>query len=206
MALFITFEGGEGSGKSTQAKLLCQRLSGMGIESVPVHEPGVTGIGRRVALILKRGDARATPLTELFLFNAARAQLVTDVIRPALEAGKVVICDRFADSTIAYQSYGRGLEIGLVERVNDIATGGLKPDLTILLDIAIGDGLDRKRGKKLDRFEIEDIEFHQRVREGYRLMARDEPGRWLVLDAMKSKEELQQAIWQRVAGMLPEGR
>jgi len=144
-----------------------------------------------------------SPLTELMLFNASRAQLVDKVIQPSLKAGKVVICDRFADSTTAYQSYGRGLDLQMVKAVNNAATQGLKPDLTILLDIPAEEGLARKKAKKQDRFEQEDIAFHQRVREGYLKVAANDPQRWLVIDATQSKEKIEEIIWQRVSRLLP---
>jgi len=139
-----------------------------------------------------------SPLTELLLFNASRAQLITEVIQPNLREGKVVICDRYADSTIAYQSYGRGLDIKIVTAINNAATQGLKPDLTILLDMSVEDGLARKSSRKQDRFEQEDIAFHQRVRNGYLKLAANDPERWLIIDATQSKREISQTIWQRV--------
>ena len=142
-------------------------------------------------------------MTELLLFNASRAQHVNDVIRPALKESKVVICDRFDDSTTAYQSYGRGLDLDMVKQVNNTATGGLRPNLTILLDISIEDGLARKSGEKLDRFEQEDIDFHRKVREGYLKMADEEPERWLVINAMQSREQISDSIRERVGTLLP---
>jgi dTMP kinase len=141
-------------------------------------------------------------MTELLLFNASRAQLINDVIRPALDEGKVVICDRFDDSTTAYQSYGRGLDLETVKRINNTATGGLRPDLTVLLDISVEDGLARKSGEKLDRFEKEDLEFHKKVREGYLKLADEEPERWLVIDAAQSRESISEIIYQRVQSLL----
>ena len=132
------------------------------------------------------------------LFNASRSQHVKEVIRPALDEGKVVICDRFYDSTAAYQSYGRGLDLETVKRINTTATGGLRPDLTILLDISIEDGLARKSGEKLDRFEQEDTEFHRRVRVGYLKLAEEESERWLVIDAMRSREQISATIQERL--------
>ena len=206
MALFITFEGGEGSGKTLQARALYRRLSRLSIPVLLTHEPGGTPLGNRLARCLKwSGDTGISALSELLLFNASRAQLVTEVIRPALKEGKVVICDRYIESTIAYQGYGRGLELEMVRAINDTATQGLKPDLTVLLDIAIGEGLARKVDKGRDRFEQEDIAFHQRVREGYLKLAADEPERWLVVEASQSKAKVEAAIWQRVSQLL-EGR
>jgi len=194
MSLFITFEGGEGSGKSVQARALYRKLS---------HEPGVTPLGRKVARWLKWGDDMAiSPLAELMLFNVSRAQLVSEVIMPGLKSGQVVICDRYADSTTAYQSYGRGLDLSTVRAVNEAAIQGLRPDLTVLLDIPVEVGLGRKKGKKRDRFEQEAIAFHRRVRQGYLAMAKAGPDRWLVVDAEKSKEEIADIIWDRVKKLL----
>ena len=203
MTLFITFEGGEGSGKSFQARALYRRLLRSGIPVVLTHEPGVTSLGRKIARWLKWGrDMGISPLAELMLFNASRSQLVTEVIRPNLESGRVVICDRYADSTTAYQSYGRGLDLAMVRAVNNAATQGLTPDLNILLDMNIESGFERKRGQKQDRFECEDITFHQRVREGYLKLAVEEPERWLVIDATQSKEKIAAIIWQKVSQLL----
>ena len=203
LGLFITFEGGEGSGKSVQAKALCEKLSELSIPTLLTHEPGVTSLGKEIAHLLKwAGNMNISPMTELLLFNASRAQLVTEVIRPAMQSGKVVICDRYADSTIAYQSYGRGLDLEMVKAINYAAAQGLKPNLTILLDISPEVGLARKIDKKQDRFEREDIAFHERVREGYLKLAEEEPQRWLVVDATQSKEKIAEIIWQRVSGLI----
>ena len=201
MTLFITFEGGEGCGKSTQSKALHKKLTRRGIPAVLTHEPGGTPLSKKIRRLLKHdNDTRISPLAELLLFNAARAQLIAEVIRPALDKGEVVICDRYADSTTVYQGYGRGLDLEMVKTINNNATQGLKPDLTILLDIAAEDGLARK--KQQDRFEQEDIAFHQRVREGYLKLTQEEPRRWLVIDAAKAEKEIAEAIWQRVNQLL----
>ena len=203
MALFITFEGGEGSGKSVQASALYRKLSQSAIPALLTHEPGGTPFGNRIGRWLKWAqDKDISPLTELLLFNASRAQLVNEVLQPNLEKGKVVICDRYADSTIAYQSYGRGLDLELVEAINNAATQGLKPDLTVLLNIPVEAGLARKRVKKQDRFEQEDIAFHQRVRKGYLKLAANDPQRWLVVDASQSKAKIREIIRQRVSQLL----
>lgn len=206
MFLFITFEGGEGSGKSTQARALHQRLLRMGIPVVLTHEPGGTPLGSRLRRWLKgKGEnekSEIDPQTELLLFNASRAQLVSQVIRPALESGSIVICDRFAESTIAYQGYGRGLALDLIEAANHIATQGLRPDLIVLLDIPVEQGLARKRLS--DRFEKESLAFHQRVRRGYLGMAQKDPQRWFVVDASLPKKEVQRLIWERVQQLLPQ--
>ncbi len=203
MGLFITFEGVEGSGKSFQARALYRKLSGLAIPALLTHEPGGTPPGERISRLLKWAqDTDISPLTELLLFNASRAQLVDEVIRPALESGQVVICDRFSDSTMAYQSYGRGLDPETVRNTNNTATAGLKPDLTILLDIPVEKGFARKKDDKYDRFEQEDIVFHRNVGEGYLRLAEAEPERWLVIDGGKSKEKIKKIIWQRVSQRL----
>ena len=205
MSLFITFEGGEGSGKSVQAGTLYRRLLKLAIPALLTHEPGGTPFGNRLGRWLKWAKATdISPLSELLLFNASRSQLVTEVIQPNLKDGKVVICDRYADSTTAYQSYGRGLDLEMVKAINNAATQGLKPDLTILLDISVETGLARKRGKRQDRFEQEALAFHQRVREGYHKLAADDPERWLVIDASQSKRKISEIIWQRVSQLLSE--
>jgi dTMP kinase len=203
MPLFITFEGGEGSGKSVQAKTLHRRLSRLVIPVVLTHEPGVTSLGKKIARWLKWGqNMKISPMAELLLFNVSRAQLVTEVIRPNLESGKIVISDRYADSTTAYQSYGRGLDLAMVRAVNNAATHGLTPGLTVLLDIPVEAGLARKRGQKPDRFEQENIAFHRRVRNGYLKLIAEEPERWLVVDASQSREKIADIIWQKVSELL----
>jgi dTMP kinase len=169
------------------------------------HEPGGTPLGNKLARWLKWAqDADISPLVELMLFNASRAQLVIEVIKPNLKSGKIVICDRYADSTTAYQGYGRGLDLEMVKATNNTATQGLKPDLTILLDISAEDGLARKR-KRQDRFEQEELAFHHRVREGYLKLAAAEPERWLVVDASQPKGQITRIIWQRVSQLLSTG-
>jgi dTMP kinase len=206
MALFITFEGGEGSGKSFQAKALFRELSELAVPALLTHEPGGTPFGEKLGRWLKWvRDAEISPLTELMLFNACRAQLVAEVIKPSLERGKVVISDRYADSTTVYQGYGRGLDLAMVKATNRVATQGLKPDLTILLDIAVEEGLARKLARKQDRFEQETPIFHQKVREGYLKLAAAEPRRWLVVDASQSRRKIADIIWQKVSQRLSRG-
>jgi dTMP kinase len=203
MSIFITFEGGEGSGKSTQAKALYRKLCKMAIPALLTHEPGVTTLGRKVARLLKwTQNVDISPTAELMLFNSSRAQLTAEVIKPGLESGKVVICDRYADSTTAYQGYGRRIDLNVVAEVNRIGTMGLRPDITFLLDMPVEKGLARKDGNK-DRFEVESIKFHRRIREGYLKLAAAEPERWLVIDAEKSIDEIADIIWQRVSKLLP---
>jgi dTMP kinase len=203
MPLFITFEGGEGSGKSGQAKALYRRLKKSAIPVILTHEPGGTTFGKKLGRWLKWSQGTdISPLVELLLFNASRAQLVTEVIKPGLKSGKVVISDRYADSTAVYQGYGRGLDLQMVRATNNTATQGLKPDLTILLDISAEDGLARKKGREKDRFEREKLAFHRRVRRGYLKLAVDEPKRWLVVGASQPKDKIHEIIWQRVRQLL----
>ncbi|MCD6390890.1 MAG: dTMP kinase [Dehalococcoidia bacterium] len=202
MGLFITFEGGEGCGKSTQSRLLLKKLEQQNISVVLTHEPGGTSLGGEIRKLLKEKQCSSiSPQAELFLFVASRVQLLIELIRPALEETKVVICDRFADSTLVYQGYGRGLDLTTVEKVNNMATENIKPDLTILLDMSPEQGLARKRSLK-DRFELEDLSFHHRVREGYLKMAATEPDRWLVIDASLPKGKIAEIIWDRVSKLL----
>jgi dTMP kinase len=204
MSLFITFECGEGCGKSVQSRALHWRLSALAIPSLLTHEPGGTPLGRKISYWLKWSrNTKISPLAELMLFNASRSQLIEEVIKPALNEDKVVICDRFVDSTIAYQSYGRGLDLKMVRAINKMATRGLKPDLTVLLDISVEKGLARKVARSQDRFEQENIAFHKRVQEGYLKMAASEPKRWLVIDACQPKAKIAKIVWQKVTELLP---
>jgi dTMP kinase len=203
LGLFITFEGGEGCGKSTQSRLLLKKLEQQNVPVVLTHEPGGTALGNELRKTLKRKEGSSiSPQAELFLLAASRAQLVAEVIRPALEEGKVVLCDRFTHSTMVYQGYGRGLDFTAIKMVNNMATRNLNPDLIILLDISPEQGLARKRSLK-DRFELEDLSFHRRVREGYLKMAAAEPDRWLVIDASLPKGKIAEIIWDRVSWLLP---
>ena len=202
MGLFITFEGGEGCGKSTQSRLLLKKLEQQNIPVVLTHEPGGTALGNELRKTLKRKrDSSISPQAELFLFAASRAQLVTELIRPALEEGKVVICDRFTHSTMVYQGYGRGLDFTAIKMVNNMATRYLNPDLIVLLDILPEQGLARKQSLK-DRFELEDLSFHHRVREGYLKMAAAEPDCWLLIDASLPEGKIAEIIWDRVSTLL----
>ena len=203
MFLFITFEGGEGSGKSVQARALYRRLSKLKVPVLLTHEPGGTPFGRRIGRWLKWAqNTDISPLAELMLFNASRAQLVAEVIKPALASGKVVISDRFDDSTTVYQGYGRGLDLSMVKAVNKAATQGLTPDLTVLLDAPVESCFARKGEEKRDRFEREVKAFHNKVRAGYLELAKEEPRRWLVVNASQSKAKIAEIIWQRVGQML----
>jgi dTMP kinase len=203
MSLFITFEGGEGCGKSTQARLLYQRLKKLDVPVLLIHEPGVTALGKRITHLLKWSqDVKISPLAELLLFNVSRAQLVTEVIKPNLKKGINIICDRFSDSTTAYQGYGRELDLSDVKKVNSIATQGLVPNLTILLDMPIEKGLERKKKIKPDRFQTQSRIFHKRVREGFLKLAKAEPKRWLVIDATRNKKVIAGTIWERVSKLI----
>jgi dTMP kinase len=203
MSLFITFEGGEGSGKSSQTRALYRKLNHFDIPAILIHEPGSTALGEKLTRLLKWAKStRISPLTELLMFNASRAQLLDEVVRPALKAGKVVICDRYTDSTIAYQGYGRRIDMDTITQINSLATGSLKPDLTVLLDISPEWGFKRKSGEEPDRFEKEDRDFHQRVRTGYLLLAKEEPRRFLVVDASLTKEQIKRIIWEKVSSLL----
>jgi dTMP kinase len=208
MSLFITFEGGEGCGKSTQSRMLHQRLTKLALPVMLIHEPGGTRLGTRISYLLKWAkDVSISPVAELLLFNASRAHLVDTVIKPAMGEGKFVICDRFTDSTLAYQGYGRGLELELVRSVCDIGARGLKPDLTIFLDVPVEEGLQRKhRMGNQDRFEQIDVAFHQRIRQGYLTMVQAEPQRWLVIDGTQSKDRIREIIWQHVSRLLTVNR
>ena len=203
MSLFITFEGGEGCGKSTQAKALWKKLSLLGIPAELTHEPGGTTLGNELRHLLKRKrQDTISPEAELLLFAASRIQLVSEVIRPKLREGKVVICDRFADSTTAYQGYGRGIDLANIKAINELSTHSITPDLTILRDTSTQKGLSRKQSKMKDRFETEEIAFHNRVRDGYLRLAAQEPERWLVIDATLTKAKIGKIIWDRVNQLL----
>ena len=194
--MFIVFEGGEGCGKSTQAKALEGQLRRLGFKAVLTHEPGGTLLGNKLRRWLKWGRG-VTTQTELFLFLASRSQLVTKVIRPALERGEVVICDRFDASTFAYQGYGRGMDLAFLETINSFVTDGLSPDLVILLDLDVEKGLKRKR-MRLDCFEREEFAFHHRVRDAYLKLVAADPERWLVVDGALPEEKVRDLIWTRV--------
>lgn len=243
--LFVTLEGGEGSGKSTQIRLIGDRLRRRNIPFKVVREPGGTPFGDLLRQVLKFSPTPLTSEAELLLFNASRAQLVAEAILPSLERGEVVLCDRFTDSTLAYQGYGRGIPLKLVEAVNMAATGDIKPRLTVLLDISPEEGLKRQttagerfegrlqRQSDIPPSQIEqqgllmdlppdsaskdqlrhgkdwamasgriDLAFHDRVYQGYLALARQEPERWLIIDARLSSREVTRLIWQEVEPLL----
>ncbi len=208
--LFITIEGGEGSGKSTVAAELARRLEAEDRAVTLTEEPGGTELGRHFWTYLRGTGEPLSALAELLLFEAARAQHVERVIRPALDAGRVVVCDRFIDSSVAYQGCGRGLGPALVESQNETATGGLRPDVTLLLDVPVEIGLRRARSleagegaaKSPDVIGGEAAAFHQRVRDGFLAIAAAEPGRVTVFDATRSLDEVIGTCWKRVSEAL----
>ena len=204
--MFITLEGPEGSGKSSQLPDLGEFLRGQGWDVLTTREPGGTPIGDQIRQILMRLDNQELhPRTEILLFLASRAQLVEQVIKPALREGKLVLCDRFGDSTLAYQGYGHGLNLDTLRIMLDFATDKLKPDLTLLLDVDVETGLQRKRKEdEWNRLDAYALAFHQRVREGYHELCRQEPERWRVIDAMQPKEAVQLALRQAVMQFLQE--
>ena len=190
--VFITLEGPEGAGKTLQAQRLVDELRSDGQRARLTREPGGTRLGeqiRSIVLAAAEGGAGIDPMADALLFNAARAQLIAEVITPALAAGEIVVCARFADSTLAYQGYGAGAPLTALKAVEDAATGGLLPDLTILLDVPPEVGLARKVEASRNRFEATfDLEFHRRVRDGFLELARTEPGRWVVVDATRDAD------------------
>ncbi|HEC35963.1 MAG TPA: dTMP kinase [Anaerolineae bacterium] len=207
--MFITLEGPEGSGKTTQAQLLTEYLRRQGYDVILAREPGGTPIGDQVRGVLHDpANTDMHPWAEAFLYSASRAQLVARVVRPALAAGKVVVCDRYADSTLAYQGYGRGLSLELLWEITRLATGGLMPDLTLYLDIQPDRGLQRRLlgGEEWNRLDRETLAFHRRVRAGYLEMAGLEPERWVVVDAARSVEEVQAEIRALVEARLDGAR
>ncbi len=199
---FITFEGGEGAGKSTQLTRLAERLRVAGETVLSLREPGGTPFGEKMRDLLKQPGSAIQPAAEALLFASCRAQLVAEVIAPALAAGKVVLCDRFIDSTVAYQSGGRGLDRALIESANRLACGTVRPDLTVLLDLDPTRGLGRASVRdhgQADRFEVLGAEFHRKVRELYHALAKEEPGRFFVVDAARPPEAVEQEVWHEVA-------
>jgi dTMP kinase len=222
--LFITFEGPEGSGKTTHARLLYKYLLDEHYPAVLTREPGGTRIGDSVReMLLDPENVDILPRTEILLFSAARAQLSEEYIRPRLEEGKIVICDRYADSTMAYQGYGLGLDLEVVQAITAFATGGLSPDLTLYLDLPVEDGLKRRLGlagdgevpgpgtqlalfRKWDRLDRKEVEYHRRVQEGYEQLILTEPDRWHRVNASRSVEEVQDDIRREVLSVLEDKR
>ncbi|MDA8216282.1 MAG: dTMP kinase [Dehalococcoidales bacterium] len=201
--MFLTLEGPEGAGKSTQAEMLVKYLISTGRPAVLVREPGHTALGEALRdILLNRAAIPVDARAEVLLFAAARAELVQEVIRPELARGEIVVCDRYSDSTLAYQSFGRGLDLDEVGEVVRFATGGLGPDLTFLLDLPPEEGLRRGGKHPSDRFERETIDFHRRVREGYLTLARLSPRRWCIIDARLGRQEIAATIRGAVESLL----
>jgi dTMP kinase len=202
--MFITLEGPDGSGKTSQLPLLAEYLRLQGFDVLSTREPGGTPISEQIRTVLHSLENTAMkPRTEILLYQASRAQLVEQVIRPHLLKGGVVICDRFADSTLAYQGYGHQLDLEPLRVLVSFATGGLKPDLTLLLDVDVEVGLQRRaNGGEWNRLDAYDLAFHQRVRQGYHQLTQAEPERWVVIDASQPPKKVQNAIRRVVAERL----
>src|SRR5712691_1492779 len=200
--VFISVEGVEGSGKTTHCKRLGQWLGARGLEVVLTSEPDGTPLGSAIRGLFDQDGVAPTPLTQTFLFMAARQQHVAHVIRPALARGAVVVSDRYADATLAYQGFGGGIELETIRDLNALATGGVMPDLTILLDLDPAEGMRRISDRPLDAFEKMDMAFHRRVREGYLEIAHAEKGRIVVLSATPPKDELHAAVVAKVETLL----
>lgn len=208
--MLITFEGLDGSGKTTQLALLASYLQERGIDFVRTREPGGTPIGDQIRGCLHDvANTAMAPATEILLYSASRAQLVAEIIRPALASGAIVLCDRYADSTIAYQGYGRGLDLDALTFITRFATGGLRPELTLLFDIDPQRGLNRRttHGDEINRMDLQTVAFYQRVRDGYAALAAAEPERWVVIAADRDVDVVQadvrRIVRARAAAYLP---
>jgi dTMP kinase len=202
--MFITLEGPDGSGKTTQIHRLYDRLVAAGYAPLLTREPGGTPIGDQIRDVLHSlANDDMVDTTEILLYSASRAQLVAQVIRPALEKGRLVLCDRYADSTMAYQGYGRRLDLDALQVITQFATGGLRPDLTILLDVDVQTGLGRKQAaEEWNRMDQQAIDFHQRTRAGYLALAAAEPDRWITVDASGPVPHVAELTWQTVVQRL----
>ena len=209
MSVFVTFEGPDGSGKTTQIKLLAGYLQALGYDVLVTREPGGTSIGDQIRVVLH--DVKNVEMaceTEFLLYSASRAQLVRQVVKPHLMRGGVVLCDRFADSSMAYQGYGRELDLAAVRLITQFATEGLVPDLTVYLDLPVEVGIERKQvahaaqAGEWNRLDQQSMDFHRRVRRGYLQMAQADPGRWLVIDAAQSIDDTQAVIRKRLETLL----
>ena len=208
MGMFITLEGPDGSGKTTQAHLVFDWLRHQGQDVLLTREPGGSDIGDQVREVLHDSSNSAmAPQTEFLLYSASRAQHVAQLILPSLKAGRIVISDRYADSSLAYQGYGRGLDLEMLRLITAFATQGLKPDLTLYFDIPAGDGLQRRllSGEAWNRMDAEALAFHQRVRTGYLELANAEPDRWKVIDASRSIRDVQRDVRSVVRARLERG-
>jgi dTMP kinase len=213
MACFITFEGIEGCGKTTQMRLLSERLTRNGYPVVVTREPGGCPISLKIReILLDAANGAMVPLAELLLYAAARAQHVAEIIKPALDSGNIVLCDRFTDATVAYQGFGRQLDLPLIWELNRLATGKVEPQLTILIDCPVEIGLSRaisriesSTGAREERFELESVQFHQRVRDGYLRLASENPDRFIVIDGNREIKDVEDAITNAVLARLAEG-
>jgi dTMP kinase len=199
--MFITFEGVEGCGKTTQARLLAARFAEHGARTLVTREPGGAAISEQIrAILLDNKNDGMDPMAEALLYVASRAQFVAEIVRPALAVGTVVICDRYADSTLAYQGYGRGLDVGTLEQLNTIATGGLVPDITLLLELSVAEGLDRRHKEgNANRLDNAGSAFHERVRNGYHALAAADPQRWRVIDAAAAPSVVAAEVWSALS-------
>jgi dTMP kinase len=213
MGFFITFEGIEGCGKTTQLRLLKERLEAAGEKVTSTREPGGCPIADKMrAILLDAENSAITPLSELLLYAAARAQHVQEVIAPALELGEIVLCDRFTDATVAYQGHGRGLDLATIEELNRLATGGVEPKLTLLIDCPVQVGLSRAlariestSGAREERFELESVRFHERVREGYLTLAAAYPERFVVIDGSQDVAQTEKLVSTALLDRIPVG-
>lgn len=202
--LFITFEGPEGSGKSTQSRKMLEELSSKGYDCVHTREPGGTSVGKRIReVLLDKDEIKLSSSAELFLFEADRAQHVRNIIRPAMEEKRIVLCDRFNTATFAYQGYGLGVDMDLIKKIDDSATGGLKPDLTILFDIDVEIGISRATaGREADKMEKRGLEFHEKVREGYLKIAEEDPDRIKVIKVDGKIDQTFEEVKKEVYGLI----
>lgn len=199
MSLFITFEGPEGSGKTTQVRLLVEYLQARGYPVLYTREPGGTEISEQIRqVILSTRNKAMQSEAEVLLFSAARAQIVAELIRPALAAGKIVICDRYADSTMAYQGYGLGLDLDALRAITRFATGGLVPERTFYVDVPVEVGLARRQRGEMNRLDQKEVAYHTRVRNGYLALIQAEPHRFIVIDGSQTIEQVQQEIRTRM--------
>lgn len=214
MSLFVTFEGIEGCGKTTQLRLLARSLEEQGRRVLMTREPGGCPIADKIrGILLDAGNLEMNPTAELLLYAAARAQHVAEVVKPALNEGRIVLCDRFTDATLAYQGYGRGLDLSIISELNMIAAASLKPQLTLLLDCPVETGLSRAvarinaaAGPREERFELESAQFHRRVKDGYLKLAAAEPERFIIIDGSGNIEQVAENVKKAVLSRVLESR